>query len=127
MDRTDWGDQQGAIIISWESVARGREGKAFEVFGKAVGYYSELEKAGTITGTQVYFNNTGSARGFILLNGRLDALHKLSVNAEFSKLQQEGALIADGFEVNIAMGGGFDSVAEGMTANYAVLQEHGLA
>jgi hypothetical protein len=127
MDRTDWNDQQGAIIISWEGVARGRESKAFEVFGKAVGYYADLEKAGTLTGTQVYFNTTGSARGFILLSGRLDTLNKLTLNAEFSKLQQEGALVADDFQVNLAMGGGFDSVAEGMAANYTTLQEHGLA
>lgn len=126
MARTDWSDQQGAIIVSWKGIVRGREGKAFDVFGRAVEYYGGLEKSGTISGTQVYFNNTGGANGMIILNGRIGELHKLMLDADFSKLQMEGSLVADDFEVNVAMGGGFDSVGEGMTANYEVLKEHSL-
>ncbi|MDQ1404352.1 MAG: hypothetical protein QOG03_2668 [Actinomycetota bacterium] len=125
-DRTDWADQQGAIIVSWAGVTRGREGKAFEVFGKAVQYYGELEKEGVLTGTHVYFNSTGGNRGQIILNGSMGTLHNLLLDAKFSRLQQEASLIADDLQVNSAIGGSFDSISEGMAANLSVLQEHGL-
>jgi hypothetical protein len=125
-DRTDWADQQGAIIVSWAGVSRGREGKGMAVFAKAAQYYGELEKEGVLTGTHVYFNNTGGSRGQIILNGSLGTLNKLMVDAQFTRLQQEASLVADDLQVNTAMGGSFDSVTEGMTENMALLQEHGL-
>jgi hypothetical protein len=125
-DRTDWADQQGAIIVSWENVSRGREGKAFEVFARAAQYYTELEKEGVLTGTQVFFQSTGGARGQIILNGSMGTLYKLMLDAAFTRVQQEGSLVADGFEVNTCIGGSFDTVSEGMAANMTLLQDHGL-
>jgi hypothetical protein len=125
-DRTDWADQQGAIIVSWNGIITGREGKAFEVFARAAQYYTELEKEGVLTGTQVFFQSTGGSRGQIILNGSLGTLYKLMLDAAFGRVQQEGALVAKDFEVNVSVGGNFDTVSEGMAANMSVLQDHGL-
>ena len=118
-------NQTGAIIFSWSGNKAGREAKGLEVFAKAGQYYEGLEKAGRISGTRVYLPLTGGT-GMYVVEGNLRALLELTTEDEFSRLAQEASLATENFQMNVSVGGGADSLAEGMGNFVTLLQDQGL-
>ena len=118
--------QRGAIIVSWTGVRTGREGKGLGVFGQAMQRNEELEKEGRISGTRVYLNTTGSQAGQVILDGVYSELQRLLLDDDFVKGLQEAAIVCDGFQVNLCVGGAPDSLTEQMGSYAQTLEEHGL-
>lgn len=118
--------QRGALIVSWTGVRTGREGKGLAVFAKAMQQDEELEKEGRISGTRVYLSTTGSGSGQVILDGVYRELQALLTDDDFVKGLQEAAIVCDGFEVNLCVGGAPDTLTEAMGNYSQVLSEQGL-
>ena len=118
--------QRGAIIVSWTGVRTGREGKGLGVFGQAMQRNEELEKEGRVSGTRVYLNTTGSQAGQVILDGVYTELQRLLLDDDFAKSLRDAAIVCDGFQVNLCVGGAPDSLTELMGSYAQTLTEHGL-
>src|SRR5437879_2590537 len=96
------------------------------VFAESMQRNEELEKEGRIVGSRVYLNSTGSGGGQVILDGLYSELQNVLIDDAFVKVLQSAALVCDGFEVNLAIGGSPDSLTEPMTNYMQVLTEQGL-
>ena len=90
-----------ALFIGWGSAVRGRERKSLDVFGEAVGYYTELQQKGEIEDFETVFlePHGGDLAGFFLVRGEREALARLRVSEEFQRLNGRALLIVEGFGV----------------------------
>lgn len=115
----------GAIVISWGTAVRGREAKAFEVFGKAIGHFDALAKSGRIHGHQEFLARTGRPGGFMLVTGELDELVRVQQEEDVVDLLTAGAAITEGFRVTLYEGGTEAATTESVTRAVRVLGELG--
>ena len=111
----------GCVVISWGQPVRGREGKALEVFGKAVGYFDALAKSGRIHDHQEYVARTGSQGGFMILTGQYDELVAITGEEETLELTLAGSTICEDFAINLYEGGSEQAVTASMQ-RYAKVQ-----
>jgi hypothetical protein len=98
----------GALIITWGRNPAGREAKSLEVFGKALAYFDELAKSGRIHSHKEFISLTGNfskVAGTMVVEGSVEELLKIQVEERTRVLLTEGALIADNFTVQVAVGG----------------------
>ena len=89
------------LFIGWHQPSRGREGKAVEVFGEAVAYYTGLQGQGEIESFEVVFlePHGGDLGGFFLLRGDAGKLAAVRTSDAFNRLNTRAALVVDGFGV----------------------------
>ena len=103
----------GAVIVTWNGVARGRETKALEVFGRALEHLDELAKTGRIHGHHEYFAQTGAGPlGIQIIDGDTTELKALLDDTEFQHNVLAGGLVADDLTVNLYQGGDADSITQ---------------
>jgi hypothetical protein len=90
-----------ALFVGWSNAVRGRERKALDVFGEAVGYYTELQQKGEIEDFETVFlePHGGDLAGFFLVRGDREALARLRVREDFQRLNARALLIVEGFGV----------------------------
>lgn len=115
----------GAIVISWGTAVRGREAKGLEVFGKAIAHFDALAKAGRIHGHQEFLARTGKPGGFMLVTGDLGELTAIQASDEVIDLTTAGAVITEGFCVNVYEGGTEESTTNAVARTMRVIDELG--
>lgn len=115
----------GAIVISWGTPVRGREGKSLEVFGKAVAHFDALAKAGRVHGHQEFIARTGTQGGFMLVTGEYDELTKIEAEDDVLDLQIAGSAICEDFTVTLYAGGTEQATTETVGRYVKVLDELG--
>jgi hypothetical protein len=86
-----------ALFLGWGEVARGREGKALEVFNEALQYYAALQQEGRLESVEPWFlaPHGGDLGGFILLRGQREQLDEIRRSPEFERLQTRAAMVVD--------------------------------
>ncbi len=115
----------GAMIVRWGQGVPGREAKGLEVFGTAQAHFEGLAKQGRIHGHREFFGVTGTDGGFMIVDGELDELAKISTEMETLALNAKAAAIVSDFEIVLYAGGTDQSVQE-LMGNYSQsLQEVG--
>jgi hypothetical protein len=108
----------GALMIRWTGVVRGREGKALEVYGRALELYEGLAEEGRLSGHRDYLAVTGQGGGFVLVEGPLAELLALVASPNHLRIRDEAAAVLDDVEMQI-FAGGSDRTAEEMLQSYA--------
>lgn len=115
----------GAIVHTWKGTRTGREVKALEVLGRAMGYYDELAKEGRIHGHSAFFGG-GDPAGMIVVTGDVEELQRIELEDAYLRVVTEAALVADGFEARIMGGGSADDSTEGITRYVETLGRLGI-
>jgi hypothetical protein len=115
----------GALLITWGAVVRGREAKALEVFQGVQAYWDEQAKEGKIHDHRSYFNLVGKSGGMTVVNGELDSLLALQGSTELRKHLFEAQLIIDDLESGIYVGGDEQSIMQIVGESVGVEQEFG--
>lgn len=108
----------GAVIIRWGQGVPGREAKGLEVFGQAVGHFEGLAKQGRIHGHREFFAVTGADGGFMIVDGELEELAKITTEKEILALNAKASAIVSDFEITLFAGGTDQSVQE-LMGNYS--------
>lgn len=106
---------RGALVFTWGQAVRGREAKALEVFGTALGYWDSHAKAGRIDGYRVYFATTGSVSdvaGMLVVEGDGAQLHAIREEPEYRREMARAATIVENFTIREFAGGSADDVRE---------------
>lgn len=114
----------GAIVHTWKGTRTGREVKALEVLGRAMGYYDELAKEGRIYGHSSFFG--GDPAGMIIVTGNVEELQRIEREDDYLRIVTEAALVADGFQARIMGGGSADDSTEGITLYVESLSRLGI-
>jgi hypothetical protein len=115
----------GAIVIRWTAPVPGREAKSMEVFGKAIERFESLAKQSRIHEHHEYIALTGTAGGFMIVEGEVDELQKILVEPETLALNSQAESIVQGFELNLYAGGSDQTVQEVMGTFMGALAEIG--
>ena len=115
----------GAIVHTWQGTRTGREVKALEVLGRALGYYDELAKEGRIHAHSAFFGGNDPA-GMIIVTGDVDELRKIEMEDDYLQILTEAALVADGFRAQVMGGGSADDSADGITRYVETLGRLGI-
>lgn len=115
----------GAIVIRWGATVPGREAKSLDVFGAAVERFEGLMKQGRIHAHREFFGITGREGGFMLVEGHLDELLKISAEPETIALNVKAGAIVEDFEIQLYGGGNDQSVQEMMGTYTGSLGELG--
>ncbi len=102
----------GAMVIRWGAVIHGREQMSLDVFGKAIGQFEGLAKAGRIHGHREYLRLTGLGGGFLLAEGEVPELLKLVADPEILKLTAQAGAVVEDFDIQVFAGGSDQSVQE---------------
>ena len=102
----------GAIVYRWGTPVRGREGRAIEVFGRALEHFDALAKAGRIHGHTELFSVTGSTRGLMIVSGELGELSALQIEEEQLRLLFDANAVVEDLDVQLFQGGDEHSIAE---------------
>ena len=110
---------EAGLFIGWNLPVRGREEKAVQVFGEAMGYWASLEEDGKIEGHQVAFlrPHGGDLGGFFLLRGTPEQIAAVQQEEEFQRINLRAALVVDGYGVVPAF------LDEGIPAQMQLYQE----
>ena len=108
----------GALLIRWTGAVRGREGKALEVYGRALALYEGLAEAGQLAGHRDYMAITGGGGGFVLVEGTVSELMTLMASPQHLRIRDEAAAVLDGVDTQL-FAGGTDTAAEAMVQAYA--------
>lgn len=108
----------GALLIRWRGAVRGREGKALEVYGRALELYEDLAKDGKLAGHRDFLAITGPGGGFVLVEGTVTALMQLMASPQHLRIRDEAAAVLDGVDMQL-FAGGTDPSAEAMVQSYA--------
>ncbi len=89
------------LFIGWGNPVRGRERKAIEVFGEAVGLWTRLQGEGKIEGFDAVFlePHGGDLGGFFLLRGDAEALAQVRTSEEFFRVITRADLVVEGMGV----------------------------
>lgn len=112
------GSMTGALLIRWNGAVRGREGKALEVYGRALQLYQDLAETGELAGHRDYFSITGGGGGFVLVEGSISQLLALLSSPRHLRIRDEAAAVLDGVDMQL-FGGGNDTATEAMVQSYA--------
>jgi hypothetical protein len=115
----------GAIVHTWQGTRTGREVKALEVLGRALGYYDELAKEGRIHDHRSFFGG-GNPAGMIIVSGDVDELRRIEMEDTYLQILTEAALVADGFQAQVMGGGSPDDSTEGITRYVETLRRLGI-
>ncbi len=109
----------GALFIGWGLPVRGREQKAFEVFGESVAYWSQLQQEGVIEGFETYILNPhgGDLGGFAILKGEEGKLAEVQAREDFQRNVIRAQLIVENLGIVPAVTG------ETMNTRLGVLME----
>lgn len=107
----------GCVMVRWGASIPGRETKGLEVFGKAIERFEQLTKQGRVHGHQEYFALTGRDGGFMLVQGPMEEILKLTAEPETLTLNAQAASIVEDFEIQIYAGGSDQTVQE-LVGNY---------
>lgn len=108
----------GATVIRWGANVPGRETKGLEVFGKAIEFFEGLSKTGRIHGHREYIALTGSAGGFMLLEGDTKELLSLLAEPEILALNTQAEAIVQDFSIQV-YGGGSDQAIQELIGTYS--------
>jgi hypothetical protein len=115
----------GAMIITWGSSIPGREAKGLEVLSQAQTMFDGLTKAGRVREHREYISLTGTAGGYMIVDGDLDELAKLLHDPEQLALDTKAAAVVEGFSRQL-VGGGTDQGIQALIGTYmGALQEVG--
>jgi len=115
----------GAIIITWGTPVRGREMQSLDVFGRSLAYWDEKAKEGKIHGHHEYFAISGNSTqraGTMVIEGDLDALAQLMVDADNTRLLAEASMIVDNLDTSLCEA----NSDEAITDYVGVLNDMGL-
>jgi len=102
----------GASLIRWGSTRPGREAKALEVFGKSIDRFEQLAKEGRIHSHREYLALTGRVGGFMIVEGEVEELQKISLETETLTLNSQAEAIVEDFEITLYAGGTDKAVQE---------------
>src|SRR5206468_9859797 len=96
-----WMMADAGLLISWRSIARGREQRAFQLFGEIVLYFSKMQQEGLIEGFEPVLLDPqpDTPMGLVLLRGEAETLHRLQGLEDFQLLLVRASLIVDGLAV----------------------------
>jgi hypothetical protein len=108
----------GATVIRWGASVPGREAKGLEVFGKAIELFEGLSKKGRIHGHREYIALTGSAGGFMVVEGDTKELVSLLVEPEILALNSQAEAIVQDFHIQV-FGGGTDQAIQELIGTYS--------
>jgi hypothetical protein len=88
------------LFIGWETVVRGREERALEVFNESVGYYGRLQQEGRIEKFDVSFlRPNGGLQGYFELHGSAEQLNAVQEDADFMRITTDASLIVENLRV----------------------------
>jgi hypothetical protein len=107
----------GAIVIRWGSSVPGREAKGLEVFGQAIERFEGMTKTGRVHAHREYFALTGKEGGFMIVEGQVEELMKISAEPETLALNAKAGAIVEDFEITV-YGGGTDQSIQELVGNY---------
>ena len=108
-------------VLAWSSPRQGREAKALEVFVEAQATYEKAQANGLIDSFEtVLFQATAGALpgGMTTAWGSEDQMDAWRRNEDYTRLQAQASLVADGVAVTDCIRG--EAIMDGMT-NYAEL------
>ena len=107
------------LFVGFGPPVRGREGKAVDVFGEAVAYYTSLQGGGEIESFEAVFLEAhgGDLGGFFLLRGDADKLASVRTSDAFGRLNLRAGLVVE----NLGVVGGF--TGEGIASQMGLYQE----
>lgn len=79
---------QGALFVGWGALIPGREGAARTVLNEAVQYLERLRQAGTIDSFDAVAlePHGGELTGFVLVRGDQEAISRMRVSDEFTRI-----------------------------------------
>src|SRR5207302_3044817 len=83
-----------ALISTWDSPVRGREGKALEVFMELMGFWGGKAAEGKCQQPEAFFATDGS-HGVFIVKGRSDTLLEITESDEGQKLLSKGHMIVE--------------------------------
>jgi hypothetical protein len=86
--------RQGAVISTWGTPVRGREGKALEVFMELMGFWAQKAAEGRCEQPEAYFATDGS-HGVFVVRGSLDSLIEIQQSDEGQLLLDKGQMIVE--------------------------------
>lgn len=115
----------GAMVVTWGSVVRGREAKALEVFQGAQELWDAKAKEGKIHDHKSYFNLIGRAGGMTIISGTVEALSELQTSDEVRKLTWQAQLIVEDFESGLYIGGDEQSIMQAVGESVQTEQDMG--
>jgi hypothetical protein len=85
------------ILISWGTVARGREERALEVFNETVGFYGRLQQDGRIESFDVtLLDPNGEMDGYMQLHGSAEQLAAVKMDEEYRRILLDAGMVVDG-------------------------------
>lgn len=87
----------GALVIGWGPVVRGREQKALQLFNESIQYYARLQDEGIVESFEpvVLEPHGGDFQGFIFVRGDREKLNALRASEEFMHLTTRAELVLD--------------------------------
>ncbi len=86
--------KSAAIVISWGTPVRGREGKALEVFMESLGWWGKQAADGRCGEPIALFSEDGS-NGMLIIRGMSDALRELEESDEGRIIQARAGHIVE--------------------------------
>jgi hypothetical protein len=85
------------LFIGWDTVVRGREERAIEVFNESVGLYGRMQQEGRIESLDVVLmpGNGSGLQGYFELHGSAEQLAKVRDSEDFLATMTDASLIVD--------------------------------
>ncbi len=83
-----------ALISTWGTPARGREGKALEVFMELMGFWGQKAAEGKCEQPEVFFS-TDASHGVFIVKGSSDVLYEIEESDEAQQLLAKGHMIVE--------------------------------
>lgn len=119
------GDVNGAVIIRWGNVVRGREAKALEVFVDAQAHYDAMAKDGRVADHTEWINVVGEQGGCMIVTGELSQLLAIQGEPATMDLLVRAGLIVEDLTTTVCAGGNEQSLGELMGRAVQIEQEMG--
>jgi hypothetical protein len=87
------------LVLGWNNAVAGREKQAWELFGKAVEFYTAKQGGGKIENFEpiILSRHGGDLNGFILIRGNADQIDQLRRDDTYLDLVTEAAYCLTGF------------------------------
>lgn len=115
---------QGAIVISWGAVVRGREHKALEVFGESVEFWDDVVKNHRASGHYPYFS-TNRNGGMWIIQGELEDLMALQAEEDYQRLTGRVQMIVEDYSAEVHVGGSVESLGDSVAMYAEVISDFG--
>jgi hypothetical protein len=89
------------IFIGWGEIFPGRERPSRKVFGEALAFMAEQEKAGNIESNEVVLLSAhgGGLQGFMLMRGDRDKLYGVVTSPEWQRIATRAGYVVQDFGV----------------------------